>query len=98
LQVDPITRGQVAPRRHQSARGRPTGRGHGRPNIIADDAQADLLAGLVASDRLPDYSHIINGFVGSKQLLIQLSLLVRRLKRANPAIQFVCDPIMGDYG
>ena len=58
------------------------------------------------------YSHIINGYIGSKSFLIKLGEVVKKLKevesfsvkvmniyvKVNPSLIYVCDPVMGDTG
>ena len=44
------------------------------------------------------YSHIINGYIGSRSFLTKLSSVVSSLKSVNPDLVYVCDPVMGDTG
>ena len=108
FEVDPINAGQLTShnngQRHQRPRQQQPRQQQQQPRQrrrqIVDDDQVEEHAPNPI-DRLSadhSYSHIINGYIGSRQLLIQLALLVRRLKRTNPALQFVCDPVMGDHG
>ena len=47
-------------------------------------------------NNLDNYSHIINGYIGSDGFLKQLKSTVEHLKKKNPNLTYVCDPVMGD--
>jgi pyridoxal/pyridoxine/pyridoxamine kinase len=98
--VDPINAGQLmnrnSVRQQQKKQRQQRHNNRRRPTLEDDQVERSPIDELASGGQ--NYSHIINGYIGSRQLLIKLALLVRRLKRANPALQFVCDPVMGDYG
>jgi pyridoxine kinase len=106
FEVDPINAGQLmnrnSVRQQQEKKQQRQQRHSNRRRPTLEDDQVDEGRQRSPFDELAKsgqaYSHIINGYIGSRQLLIQLALLVRRLKRANPTLQFVCDPVMGDHG
>lgn len=63
-----------------------------------DDQQLkELIDGLKMND-LDNYSHIINGYIGNDKFLKQLKTTVEDLKKKNPDLIYVCDPVMGDHG
>jgi len=75
-----------------------TGYANGVRGQVLDDQQLkELIEGLKIND-LDIYSHVINGYIGSDKFLKQLKSTVTDLKRKNPNLIFVCDPVMGDTG
>lgn len=44
------------------------------------------------------YSHLLTGYMGSASFLRAIRECVSRLRRANPKLEYVCDPVMGDHG
>ena len=60
-----------------------------------DQQLSELIEGLKIN-KLDNYSHIINGYIGSDGFLKQLKSTVEHLKQKNPNLIFVCDPVMGD--
>ncbi|KAK8771042.1 pyridoxal kinase-like [Amblyomma americanum] len=44
------------------------------------------------------YTHVMTGYVTSAALLERIRDLVTEMKRANPEVVYVCDPVMGDNG
>jgi len=68
-----------------------------RGQVLDDGQLQELMDGLEAN-RINRYSHIINGYIGSKSFLIKLGQVVKSLKEVNPSLTYVCDPVMGDSG
>jgi len=65
--------------------------------VLGDCQLEELMVGL-EENRINRYSHIINGYIGSKSFLTKLGEVVSRLKEVNPGLRYVCDPVMGDTG
>ena len=63
-----------------------------------DDGQLQELVDGLDANNINNYSHIINGYIGSKSFLTKLSSVVSHLKTVNPGLVYVCDPVMGDTG
>ncbi|WBU65381.1 pyridoxal kinase [Paracoccus aerodenitrificans] len=72
----------------------PTLRGRAMP----PDFFADLLRG--AWERgLPERAgFILSGYIGSPEVAAQIADFVAEAKERNPALIYVCDPVMGDAG
>jgi len=68
-----------------------------RGQVLDDNQLQELIDGLDANN-INHYSHIINGYIGSKSFLIKLGEVVSHLKSVNPSLIYVCDPVMGDTG
>merc|ERR1712223_449247 len=66
-----------------------------RGQVLNDQQLAELIEGL-KQNNLDNYSHIINGYIGSDGFLKQLKSTVEHLKKKNPNLIYVCDPVMGD--
>ena len=65
---------------------------------VLDDAQLQELVDGLDANNINHYSHIINGYIGSKSFLTKLGEVVSHLKSVNPSLIYVCDPVMGDTG
>jgi len=65
---------------------------------VLDDAQLQELIDGLDANNINKYSHIINGYIGSKSFLTKLGEVVSHLKAVNPDLIYVCDPVMGDTG
>ncbi|XP_043266878.1 pyridoxal kinase [Venturia canescens] len=65
--------------------------------ILNDEDLGVLAAGLAEND-LDTYSHLLTGYVGSASFLKKIAQLVPLLKKKNPNLKYVCDPVMGDNG
>lgn len=68
-----------------------------RGQVLDDSQLQELVEGLEANN-INRYSHIINGYIGSKSFLTKFGEVVKKLKEVNPDLIYVCDPVMGDTG
>lgn len=57
----------------------------------------DLLAGLTAN-RLICHTHLLTGYIGSVSLLQAVAAVAQELRKVNPQLTYVCDPVLGDEG
>ncbi|XP_012267421.2 pyridoxal kinase isoform X1 [Athalia rosae] len=64
---------------------------------LGDPFLGKLMDGLRQND-LDHYSHLLTGYVGSASFLKKIGQLVHDLKKKNPDLIYVCDPVMGDNG
>lgn len=65
--------------------------------ILTEKDLSDLIDGLTAND-LDIYTHLLTGYIGSKSFLNQILAVVECLRKKNPNLIYVCDPVMGDNG
>lgn len=65
--------------------------------VLNDKDLDDLIDGLVQND-LDNYTHLLTGYVGSASFLKKVAEVVHMLKKKNPNLIYVCDPVMGDNG
>ena len=66
-------------------------------NTLNDTDLMELYRGL-SSNKLNNYTHLITGYVSSESFLRSISYIVTDVKRINPFLQYVCDPVLGDDG
>ena len=68
------------------------------PTQVLDDTQLQELIDGLDANNINRFSHIINGYIGSRSFLTKLASVVSHLKTINPDLVYVCDPVMGDTG
>lgn len=56
----------------------------------------DMMDGLIARDALTHCDAVLSGYVGGADLAEAIAEAVGRVRRANPAAVYACDPVMGD--
>ncbi|XP_074102309.1 pyridoxal kinase [Cotesia typhae] len=66
-------------------------------DILNDHNLSQLIDGLVAND-LHHYTHLLTGYVGSASFLKQIAQVIPILKKKNPNLIYLCDPVLGDDG
>lgn len=64
--------------------------------LNAGDLEA-LYSGLKTND-INHYSHLLTGYIGSKSFLLAVKDVILDLKKTNPKLIYVCDPVLGDNG
>nr|CAG4643339.1 EOG090X09AY [Ilyocryptus agilis] len=74
-----------------------TGYGQWKGTVLNSIELADLMSGL-ESNNLDNFTHLLTGYVASVSFLEEVFKTVEHLKRKNPSLIFVCDPVMGDNG
>lgn len=74
--------------------------GHGRATrIVPDDgAFAALMDDLDGAPWVGEVGAVLSGYLGSVGQAESVARLVASLKRRNPALRYVCDPVIGDSG
>jgi pyridoxine kinase len=66
--------------------------------VLHNDHLADLWQGLALNNLHDHYTHLLTGYVGSDDFLRQIGSMVKDLRKVNPKLVYVCDPVMGDEG
>lgn len=74
-----------------------TGYGIFKGQVISEQDFDELVEGLRLNNLL-EYTHVLTGYCRSPQLLSKIGKLVQELKKVNPNLIYVCDPVMGDNG
>src|SRR5690606_4583480 len=74
--------------------------GHGpATRLIPDAAQfATFIADLERAPWLGEVGAILTGYFGAPSQIDPVAGLIRSLKRRDPAVLYVCDPVIGDTG
>lgn len=74
--------------------------GHGPSTRIVPPPElfAAALEELAAMKAIGEVGAIVTGFLGSPAQAHAIARFVEAAKKANPAIRFVCDPVIGDVG
>jgi len=75
-----------------------TGYGHWRGLVFQPDHIAELIEGMAARGALDRCRAILTGYMGDAALGEVVLDTVRRVRAANPAALWLCDPVMGDIG
>ncbi|CAB3988199.1 Pyridoxal kinase [Paramuricea clavata] len=74
-----------------------TGYGHWKGQVLNSNELTDLYEGLKLN-QINNYTHLLTGYVGSESFLEEVVNVLSDLKKVNPNLVFVCDPVMGDNG
>ncbi|MBB5376014.1 pyridoxine kinase [Deinococcus metalli] len=75
-----------------------TGYGAWTGQVYAPDGVAELLDGIEARGVLGSCDGVLSGYMGSAGTVAAVVGAVRRVRAANPAALYCCDPVMGDVG
>lgn len=68
-----------------------------RGEVMSGDQLWSLIEGL-ESNGLITYTHLLTGYIGSKSMLQTITKVLDRLRKHNPDLVYVCDPVLGDAG
>ncbi len=75
-----------------------TGYGATRGPLIPPDDVAQVLLGVAERGALPGVDAVLSGYLGAEPMGAVVLDAVARVKAANPAAVYCCDPVMGDVG
>lgn len=75
-----------------------TGYGSWTGQVFGADHIADVVDGIAARGVLPDCDALLSGYMGDVGLGRVIVETAARVKAANPAALYCCDPVMGDVG
>ncbi|MFV0319855.1 MAG: pyridoxal kinase PdxY [Microbacterium sp.] len=73
-----------------------TGYGAWRGPLIAPDDVRDVILGIEERGVLPQIDAVLSGYQGSEGIADVVLDAVARVKTANPAAVYACDPVMGN--
>lgn len=57
-----------------------------------------ILKGLEDNDLLGDVGYLLTGYIGSESFCEAVLTVLQTIRKYNPNVQFVCDPVLGDHG
>jgi pyridoxine kinase len=74
--------------------------GYGAWTGEVSDAAAvrELVDGIAARGVLGDCAGVISGYVGTAEIAHEILAAVAKVRAANPAARYCCDPVIGDAG
>lgn len=75
-----------------------TGYGDWTDRVATGPEIAALIDGIAARGVLPACDAVLSGYIGSGEIGEAIAGGVRRVKAANPAAIYCCDPVLGDDG
>ncbi|CAH0398327.1 unnamed protein product [Chilo suppressalis] len=70
---------------------------HIKGNVLKNEELEELVQGLILNE-VDHYTHFLTGYSRSPDSLKQIAEIIKKLKQKNPALVYVCDPVMGDNG
>ncbi|GGJ89265.1 pyridoxal kinase PdxY [Deinococcus aquiradiocola] len=75
-----------------------TGYGSWTGQVYAPEVVAEIVDGIEARGVLPACSAVLSGYMGSEGTVAAVVGALQRVRAANPAALYCCDPVMGDVG
>ena len=75
-----------------------TGYGAWRGRVFDGPAIEDLVEGIAERGVLPRCDGVLSGYMGSADIGTAILGAVERVRAANPAALYCCDPVIGDVG
>ncbi|GAA2166923.1 pyridoxine kinase [Humibacillus xanthopallidus] len=75
-----------------------TGYGETRGPLIAPSDVAEVINGIEDRGAFPTIDAVLSGYLGAEAVANVVLDAVERVKAANPAAIYCCDPVMGDVG
>ncbi len=67
-----------------------------RGRVLESELIGDLLRGVEERGLIEASRYIVSGYLGSRANGQVVATFVRRARQLNPAITYICDPVMGD--
>ncbi|XP_068602475.1 pyridoxal kinase-like [Brachionichthys hirsutus] len=74
-----------------------TGYGHWKGQVLTADELNVLYEGIKLNN-VTHYDYILTGYSRDKSFLEKVVDIIQELKKTNPSLVYVCDPVMGDQG
>ncbi len=75
-----------------------TGYGSWTGQVYPAETVAEIVDGLGARGVLPECGAVLSGYMGSEGTVAAVVGALARVRAANPAALYCCDPVMGDVG
>ena len=69
------------------------GKGH-----ISDGKELDVIIDGLEQNGLLDYDYLLTGFIASETFLLCVFNVLEKIRKYNPNVKYVCDPVLGDNG
>lgn len=65
---------------------------------ISDQKELDIIVDGLEKNELLDYDYLITGFIFSESFLLCVQRVLEKIRKVNPNVKYVCDPVLGDNG
>ena len=75
-----------------------TGYGAWRGQVFPRELIQDLIEGIAERGVLPTCDAVLSGYMGAAEIGETIVAAATRVKAANPAAMYCCDPVIGDVG
>jgi pyridoxine kinase len=75
-----------------------TGYDSWKGRVLGAEAVRDLVLGIEQRDVFDRCEALLSGYLGDAEVGEAIMDALTRIRRANPAAVYCCDPVMGDYG
>ncbi|KAK3912990.1 Pyridoxal kinase [Frankliniella fusca] len=75
-----------------------TGYGYWKGHVLAEQELVELAEGLAHNGLDRQYTHLLTGYNRSKSFLSHIANIVCELRKKNPGLIYLCDPVIGDIG
>lgn len=75
-----------------------TGYEHIKGQVMDEKELSSLFEGLELNNLHSSYTHLLTGYIGNELFLRKIGDIVKKLRKVNPNLIYVCDPVMGDDG
>lgn len=75
-----------------------TGYGSWKGEIFSPEHIRSIIEGLESLDLAKQCAAIVSGYIGDKAIGEVIIETVKRFRKANPCLLYLCDPVMGDGG
>jgi pyridoxine kinase len=66
--------------------------------VLGGNELKDLIDGLNNNSLLTQHTHMLTGYIGSESFLEAVLYALQCLRKENPNLVYVCDPVLGDNG
>lgn len=73
-----------------------TGYGHWQGEIFSQEHIHQVILGLEELNLIPSCQAIVSGYMGSEEICHEVAATVKRFKALNPALLYLCDPVIGN--
>ena len=71
---------------------------HFKGQILSSAELSELFSGLKLNDLDKNYTHLLTGYTKSESFAQEILNIVLHLKKINPKLIYLCDPVLGDNG
>lgn len=68
-----------------------------RGRVLESELVGDLLRGVEERGLVETSRYVVSGYLGSRANGEVIAAFVKRARKINPGLAFICDPVMGDF-